>query len=129
MSFYEIFTLFSVVALLSIHGYLNYFYIKNELPYVFGFLIFVKVEYLAILISGILILGWIFGIIAFLVLLLGGSYIFVPIVMVLHSITGTNDNSFAALIVGKTGPNEILYGLWTLLTLLFLVITVINIFI
>lgn len=107
-------SLIFIVLLLSIHGYLNYYYVNDNLTYVHGFLLFVKLEWLLVFTNLIFHLGWIYGIIISIALLFGGNYLLIPITTLLHTIDGSNSkNQLTNMLAFQAGPNMILYGLWS----------------
>ncbi len=115
-----------VYLCLGLHSYLNYFWSKHSLPYSFGFGFFLKIEWLLILLDAIYLLGWLWGIITFITLVIGAGFLTFPISFLCHSLTGHNE--MQNMLVGER-PAPILYGGWFLLVLILAVLTAVNFFI
>lgn len=111
---------------LGIHSYLNYFWVKQSLPYAFGFSFFLKIEWLLILVNSIYLLGWLWGVVTFVVVLLGAGFLTFPVNFLCHSFTGQSE--MAKMLVGET-PSSLLYGGWSLLVLVLAALTGVNFFV
>jgi len=111
---------------LGLHSYLNYFWVKESLPYSFGFALFLKVEWLLIMVNSIYLLGWLWGVVAFLVALLGAGVLSFPISFLCHVLTPQSE--MQKMVLGER-PAPILYGGWSVLVLILGALTVINLFI
>lgn len=114
------------ILCLSVHHYLNYYWVKQALPYSFGFGFFIKIEWLMILMNAIYLLGWLYGFVTFVVLFFGGGIITFPLVFLWHSLTSESEVREAFL--GER-PNLLLYCGWSILVLALGVLTIINFFV
>ena len=119
-------TVIAIVAYLCIglHAYLNYFWIKQLLPYPFGFAVFVKIEGVLILLNAIYLLGWLWGTVVFLITILGaGVAVSFPITLLCHLLTDPGE--MQKMVLGER-PSPILFGGWSLLVLVLGALTVVN---
>jgi hypothetical protein len=111
---------------LGIHSYLNYFWVKKTLPYMFYFYFVLRVEWLLILINTIYLLGWLWGFLTFTVALFGIVFFTFPLSFLCHCLAGQSE--MEKMLVGER-PSLLLYGGWSLLVLTLAVLTGINFFI
>ena len=108
---------------LSLHSYLNYYFMKGALPHVLRFMLFGRIEMLLILINCLHLLGWLWGVLVFAGISLGGGVIVLPLCCFLHGI-GTQ-NGVQKMFLGEQ-PNSLLYRTWFLLVLSLVVLSLVN---
>lgn len=111
-----------ILITLAVHRYLSAYWEQGRLPYSFGFLVFVKLFCLVLLVSLIWMLGVVAGVIATALCLLQVVYSAGLWAFLLPSLLRMHKNPFA-------GVNLLVYGGFTYLVGLLALLTAVNFFV
>lgn len=123
----SIFILILICLLLVLHRYLSAFFEQGNLPYANGFLVFFKVFIVLVIVN----LIWIFGIVPGLILSLLTFFqvifsAFLWPFQLLVLLKEKHEESY--LFLPNREPNKLLYGGWSNLIFVLLLLTIINFF-